>query len=205
MIVTHSDADHSGGALAILESVRTDWVLSSLGEGHPIAKAAPLHRHCEAGQKWQWDGVRFEMLHPTAESYANHALKPNARGCTLMIRAGAYAILLPADIEAAQEAELVARDGDALRANVLLVPHHGSGTSSTPPFLQAVQPQTAIFQLGYRNRYHHPRADVVERYRQLGASLDRTDESGAILLQLGQNDITVTKYREEHARYWYGR
>ncbi|HEY1150137.1 MAG TPA: DNA internalization-related competence protein ComEC/Rec2 [Pseudoduganella sp.] len=205
MIVTHSDADHSGGALAILESVRTGWVLSSLAEGHPIAKAAPVHRHCEAGQKWEWDGVRFEMLHPTAESYANHTLKPNARGCTLMIRAGAHAILLPADIEAAQEAELVARDGGALRANVLLVPHHGSGTSSTPAFLQAVQPQTAIFQLGYRNRYHHPRADVVERYRRLGASLDRTDESGAILLQLGQNDIAVTKYRTEHARYWYGR
>ncbi|WP_395407903.1 ComEC/Rec2 family competence protein [Pseudoduganella sp. UC29_106] len=83
--------------------------------------------------------------------------------------------------------------------------YHGSGTSSTPAFLRAVQPQSAIFQLGYRNRYRHPRADVVERYRQLGASLNRTDASGAILLQLGQNGIAVTKYREEHARYWYGR
>jgi competence protein ComEC len=204
MIVTHSDADHSGGALAVMEGVRTGWLLSSLGAGHPIARAAPQHSHCEAGQKWEWDGVRFEMLHPMAESYADRTLKPNARGCTLMIRAGEHAVLLPADIEAAQEKELTARAGDALRANVLLVPHHGSATSSTPAFLQAVQPQHAIFQLGYRNRYHHPRADVVERYRALGASLNRTDESGAITLALGEN-ITVTKFREAHARYWYGR
>lgn len=204
IIVTHSDVDHSGGALAILESVRTGWMLSSLGEAHPIAKAAPQHSHCQAGQKWEWDGVRFEMLHPTAESYANRTLKPNARGCTLMIHAGRHALLLPADIEAAQEAELLSRAPTTLQADILLVPHHGSGTSSTPAFLQAVQPQHVIFQLGYRNRYRHPRADVVERYRQLGASLNRTDDSGAITVQLGES-LTVTKFREEHARYWYAR
>ncbi|MGO4377770.1 DNA internalization-related competence protein ComEC/Rec2 [Pseudoduganella sp. RAF19] len=204
IIVTHSDADHSGGALTVMESVRTGWLLSSLSEGHPIVKAAPHHSHCEAGQHWEWDGVRFDMLHPMPDSYADRSLKPNARGCTLMIRGARHAILLPADIEAAQEAALVAREGDSLRADVLLVPHHGSGTSSTPVFLNAVKPQQAIFQLGYRNRYHHPRADVVERYRQLGATLNRTDESGAIILQLGQT-LTVTKYREQHARYWYGR
>jgi competence protein ComEC len=207
IIVTHSDFDHSGGALAVMESVRADWMLSSLSEGHPIVRAAPRHMHCVVGQRWTWDGISFEILHPTAESYANRSLKPNARGCTLMVRVGDKAILLAADIEAAQEAEVVARAsqaGQALRADVLLAPHHGSGTSSTPVFLQAVQPYHAIFQLGYRNRYRHPRADVVERYRQLGAEIYRSDEAGAISLVLGSNTI-VTKYREEHARYWYGR
>jgi len=204
IIVTHGDADHSGGALSVMESVKADWMLSSLSERHPIAQAAPNHRHCVAGQRWSWDGVSFEILHPTAESYGIPSLKPNARGCTLMVRAGGNGVLLPADIEAAQEAELVARAGPQLRAEVLLAPHHGSGTSSTHAFLQAVQPQHAIFQLGYRNRYRHPRADVVERYRRIDTSIYRTDDAGAIEFKLGLN-ITVTKYRQYHARYWYGK
>jgi len=204
IVVSHSDADHSGGALAVMESVGAGWLLSSLAENHPIVRGGPRHLRCTAGQQWEWDGVRFEVLHPTAESYANAGLKPNARSCTLLVGAGRHAMLLPADIEAVQEAELAARTGERLRADILLVPHHGSATSSTPVFLQAVQPKYAIFQLGYRNRYRHPRADVVERYRRMDASVNRTDESGAITFKLGLN-ITVTKYRDDHARYWYGR
>src|SRR6202008_3882886 len=87
MIVTHSDADHSGGALSVLQAVPTGWLLSSLPPAHPIARAARRQGHCEAGQRWSWDGVQFEMLHPLAASYADATLKPNARGCTLKISA----------------------------------------------------------------------------------------------------------------------
>jgi competence protein ComEC len=204
VIVTHSDTDHSGGALSILREVRTGWVLSSLPVGHPIAKAAAHHAHCEAGQHWEWDGIRFDMLHPAPASYGDPTLKPNARGCTLKVTTASGSMLLPADIEAAQEAELVASVPDKLRADVLLVPHHGSGTSSTPAFLAAVRPQHGIFQLGYRNRYHHPRADVLQRYVDLGAGIWRTDEAGAVLLTLGDR-ADVTAWRAQHPRYWYGR
>lgn len=204
IIVTHSDTDHSGGALAILREVGTGWMLSSLPEGHPISKAAPRHSHCVAGQAWEWDGVRFEMLQPTAPSYDDPALKPNARGCTLKVTTKSTGMLLAADIEAPQEAALVASVPEKLRASILLVPHHGSGTSSTPAFLAAVEPHHAVFQLGYRNRYHHPRADVLARYVEMGSGIWRTDESGAITMEIGAAPA-LSAYRQQHARYWYGR
>jgi len=204
MIVTHSDTDHSGGALSVLREVQTGWVLSSLPAGHPIAKAAAHHAHCEAGQQWEWDGIRFEMLHPAADSYGDPTLKPNARGCTLKATTASASMLLAADIEAPQEAALVASVPDRLRADILLAPHHGSGTSSTPAFLAAVQPRDALFQVGYRNRYHHPRADVLARYVARGAGIWRTDENGAISIETGAVP-QLSAYRQQHARYWYGR
>lgn len=204
VIVSHSDSDHAGGALAIMGVVRAGWVASSLAPEHAIARAAPTHLRCVAGQGWTWDGVRFEMLHPPAASYDEAALKPNARGCALRVSVGGKAILLAADIEAAQEAQLLLRERDRLRADVLLAPHHGSGTSSTPAFLAAVRPQLALFQVGYRNRYHHPKAEVYQRYQDLGIARLRTDESGAITLRFGPQ-IEIGEYRLDHARYWYGR
>ncbi|WLI91033.1 DNA internalization-related competence protein ComEC/Rec2 [Massilia sp. R2A-15] len=202
MVITHSDADHAGGALAVMAAVKVGWVASSLPPAHPIVRAAGTHSRCAAGQQWSWDGVQFEMLQPTLASYDNAALKPNARGCTLRISAGKHAVLLAADIEAAQEAQLVLASAGQLRADVLLAPHHGSGTSSTPGFLRAVQPALGIFQVGYRNRYHHPKAEVYERYREMGIARMRTDESGAIQLQFG-NVVVASEYRRDHARYWY--
>jgi competence protein ComEC len=119
---------------------------------------------------------------------------------------GTHAILLPGDIEAVQEDELVHADAQRLRADVLLAPHHGSGTSSTLPFLQAVAPRLALFQVGYRNRYHHPKQEIYDRYGELGIDRRRTDASGALMLRFGAGkDIDVVEYRSEHARYWYGR
>ncbi|MES2739809.1 MAG: DNA internalization-related competence protein ComEC/Rec2 [Pseudomonadota bacterium] len=204
MVVSHSDSDHSGGARAVLEGVRVGWLTSSLDPTHALVRAAPRHRRCEAGQGWQWDGVRFEMLHPPAGSYGDASLKPNARSCTLKISVGGHAMLLAGDIEAAQEAQLLSRSGAALAADVLLVPHHGSGTSSTPAFLLAVRPAWAVFQLGHRNRYHHPKAEVAQRYRQMGIVALRTDQAGALTLRFGER-IEVSAYRTAHRRYWQDR
>jgi competence protein ComEC len=113
-------------------------------------------------------------------------------------------MLLAADIEAAQEAQLVIHARDKLAADVLLAPHHGSGTSSTPAFLMAVHPSLGIFQVGYRNRYRHPKREVYERYGELGIRRFRTDESGAVTLDFG-DDVQAREFRHEHARYWYGR
>jgi competence protein ComEC len=203
MIVSHSDTDHSGGALALLESFRVDWLASSLWPNSPIVRAARQHVRCAAGQHWSWDGVRFEMLQPLAASYGDPALKANARSCTLRVSGQSRSMLLAGDIEAAQEAELTARDAARLHADVLLAPHHGSGTSSTPAFLLAVRPTVGIFQVGYRNRYHHPKRQVYERYAEMGIRRLRTDEAGAIVLAFGR-EVEASEYRREHARYWYG-
>jgi competence protein ComEC len=204
MVVSHSDSDHTGGALAVLAELQVGWLASSLADSHPIARAAPRHLHCAAGQRWEWDGVRFEMLHPAASSYADPGPKANARSCTLRITNGRTAILLAGDIESAQEAALVRAGADGLRANVLLAPHHGSGTSSTLAFLQAVHPSVGVFQVGYRNRYRHPKKEVYERYGQLGIERLRTDELGALTLDF-DTGVRSQAYRREHARYWYAR
>lgn len=204
MVVSHSDADHSGGALTVLDGMPTGWVLSSLPTRHAVALAAPRHVRCAAGQHWTWDDVRFEILHPSPASYADAALKPNARGCTLKITAQGKSILLPGDIEAQQEAQLLARDAASLRADVLLAPHHGSGTSSTPAFLLAVAPQAAIFQVGHRNRYRHPKPEVYERYGAMQIRRYRTDQLGAVTLEFGET-LQVSAYRATRARYWHDR
>jgi len=204
MVVSHSDTDHSGGALSILAETDVGWLVSSLPEGHPVARAARIHRRCEAGQAWSWDGVRFEMLYPAATSYDEVKRKSNARSCTLKVTLGSQAILLPGDIEAAQERDLLEHEAGRLPATVLVAPHHGSGTSSTAAFLEAVKPEVALFQVGYRNRYRHPKAEVYERYRDFGIRRLRSDEAGAVTLHFGKR-LQVSAYRTGHARYWYGR
>lgn len=202
IVVSHSDVDHAGGALAIIDAVKTGWVASSLWFNHPVVKASTSHRRCVAGQSWSWDGVLFEMIHPTPESYADASLKANARSCTLRITSGGHSILLAGDIEAAQEAQLLARGASRLRSDVLLAPHHGSGTSSTPAFLAGISPEVALFQVGYRNRYRHPKAEVIQRYEEMHIERLRTDESGAVTFRFGAK-LKATQYRREHARYWH--
>ncbi|HYD79337.1 MAG TPA: DNA internalization-related competence protein ComEC/Rec2 [Paucimonas sp.] len=204
MIVSHSDNDHAGGALSVLREIGVGWTASSLPPFSPVAAAAPAHRRCIAGQTWSWDGVEFEILHPDPAAYESGKRKSNALSCTLKITLGTRSVLLAGDIEAREEARLAASMPGKLRATVLLAPHHGSGTSSTAHFLNAVQPEIALFQVGYRNRYRHPKPEVFERYGMLGAKRVRTDESGAINLQFGSS-LTISEYRTEHARYWYGR
>ena len=203
MIVSHADNDHSGGALSILDEMPVGWVATSLPFEHAIVQAATNHRRCQAGQVWHWDGVQFEILHPQPVSYDSTKWKPNARSCTLKITHGAQSILLAGDIEAVQEAELVESNATKLPATILLAPHHGSGTSSTEPFLRAVHPDIALFQIGYRNRYRHPKKEVYERYGRMGIKRLRSDETGAITLQFS-GKLEVAEYRKEHARYWYG-
>lgn len=204
MVISHSDSDHSGGAMTVLNGIDVGWVSSSLPASNTIVQRAPNHHACATGQSWSWDGVRFEMLQPTTGSYAQASLKPNARSCTLKISYQNYSVLLAGDIEAAQERALLERLPDRLPSTILLAPHHGSGTSSTPAFLAAVHPQLALFQVGYRNRYHHPKPEVYARYAELGIRRLRTDETGALEIVI-DNAVSVSEYRIKHARYWQGR
>jgi competence protein ComEC len=203
MVISHSDVDHVGGALALLQAVRVDWVASSLWPQHPVALAARRHVHCVVGQHWRWDGIDFAMLHPQPDSHADTGIKANAKSCVLRVSNGTRAMLLAGDIEAPQEARLL-QDDARLAADVLLAPHHGSGTSSTAAFLQAVHPQLAVFQVGWRNRYRHPKAAVYARYGELGIDRLRTDEVGAVTLEFGAA-VGVATWRAEHARYWHAR
>jgi len=204
MMVTHNDNDHSGGALSIMKEVSVDSVSSSMTGENLIVQAAMTHRRCEAGQSWNWDDVQFEIIHPTEGSYDSQKWKPNDRSCVLKVTAGNHSMLLTGDIGWVQEDELIGSQGEKLQSTVLLVPHHGGATSSSLPFLQAVKPEIALFQVGYRNRYKHPRPDIFEHYGELGIQRLRTDESGAVTLRFGET-LALSEFRKSDARYWHGR
>ena len=204
IIVTHEDNDHAGGAVSVLSGLPVGVLYSSLPASHPALLAAPAYRlPCATGQGWDWDGVRFDLLHPTAGSYAIDGLKSNDRSCVLKITTAHGAALLTGDIEARSEQELLQRAPQALRADVLVVPHHGSNTSSTDEFIAAVRPRWAVFPTGYRNRLGHPKEEVVERYRSSGAQILRTDSAGAALVRLEHGTVAVQLYRELRRRYWF--
>ena len=205
LVVTHADKDHSGGAESVLEAIPVAWVSSSLPYEHPLS-AVPVAQHpCIDGDAWDWDGVRFEVLHPPAAQFAAPTRKTNDMSCVLKVTAAGHSMLLTSDIEALSEAALRSRHARDLRADVLTVPHHGSRTSSTPAFIAAVGAQTAIFPVGYRNRFGHPKADVVARYRACGAALWRTDADGALTVTLAADGVGVAAERVERRRYWHGR
>ncbi|HYL17160.1 MAG TPA: DNA internalization-related competence protein ComEC/Rec2 [Burkholderiales bacterium] len=204
-IVTHDDIDHSGGAASVLEAVPVDWVATSLPEDSAALALAKRRLRCFAGQSWEWDGVRFAILHPEWRSYNRIELKDNARGCVLKIESAFGSVLLPADIEQDSEADLLRTQREALRADVLVAPHHGSSTSSTLVFLTQVGPGLVVIPVGYRNRFGHPKPEVVERYEALGSRILRSDRDGAVSLRLTATGLTAQGYRAQYRRYWQDR
>lgn len=193
LLVSHRDQDHAGGVTAVQGAVPLARLLSSMSELGGEA--------CLGGQAWEWDGVRFLILHPDAADYAVKSKNTNNLSCVLRVEAGNGSVLLPGDIEAGAERALIARSPSWLRSDVLLAPHHGGNASSTPEFVAAVGAREVVFSVAYRNAFGHPRSEVLERY---AASRHwRTDRDGALHVVLG--DATeVTAWRRERQRYWQG-
>lgn len=210
MMISHGDSDHAGGAAAVLGAVGVARLRASVPPGHRLwqeAAAAGLADRdvCRAGDAWVWDAVRFEVIWPD-RAPDPHA--PNLTACVLRVSNAAHAALLPADIEAPSERALVARMarlGANLGAEVLLAPHHGSKTSSSTTLLDAIAPREVVFQVGYRNRFHHPSASVVARYRARGVAAFRSDADGEVRFETRQGRLDAAAYRAWHRRYWMGR
>ena len=222
LVLSHRDLDHVGGAKTLLTTLAVGELHSSLEAGHPLLALAgtststntstsPHGRisvRCAAGQSWDWDGVHFEVLRPELADY-DRTLKTNAMSCVLRVseaRAGGHSVLLTGDIEREQEAALVAAQGDRLRSDVLIVPHHGSRTSSTAAFLDAVAPKLAVFQAGYRNRFGHPAPDVLARYRERGIAIVTSPQCGAWQWRgTAQGPADGVCQRDAVRRYWHHR
>lgn len=208
LVISHGDKDHAGGAASLLTdsglTVRT--LYSSLAPDDPLLELSQSRHLCLDGQTWEWDGIRFEMLGPSAVMYLSpeESRKSNALSCVLKVTAGSHSLLLPGDITLREEAGLLARRQKALNADILLAPHHGSNTSSSWPFLAAVSPAVALFQVGYLNRYGHPDRAVYARYGILGVRRFRTDGEGAIIVRFGR-EMEAAGWRSLHSRYWHGR
>ena len=195
MLVSHSGNDHAGGARSVLAQIPVKRVMSSVDTLAGRRDTEP----CRRGDAWRWDGVDFRILHPPAGS---HSGEHNDHSCVLRVDAGDDSLLLSADLEAAAERQLLAA-GEPLAADILVAPHHGSKTSSTPGFVAAVAPEHVLFAVGYRNRYGFPHPGVVERYRAAGAMLLRNDQNGALSTVLGRSERRFEGYRSAKRRLWH--
>lgn len=195
LVVSHGDNDHNGGTASLLRLMPTGLVYSSVPELLPSNRAIA----CRAGQDWVWDGVRFAFLSPEDRNGSDNDLS-----CVLSVSNEQHGALLTGDIERQAETRLVERYGDELSSEILVVPHHGSKTSSTREFLQHVRPRYALISSGYLNRFGFPHPTVLVRLHQVSAAVLNTAHEGAITFRMNAAPVEPEprSYRREHRHYW---
>lgn len=189
LIVSHADLDHAGG----LRSLRRQWPVDSVIAGEPET-AGNNALACLAGQAWSWDGIAMRILHPPRPDLAG-----NNASCVLEVSAGSVRALLTGDIEAGVERRLL-RDGLLSTAELVLMPHHGSLTSSSPRFVSALSPAAVVASAGFENRWRMPRDEVVARWRAAGADVYSTAQDGAVSFRLCADSGAELTNRARHAR-----
>jgi competence protein ComEC len=202
VVVTHNDDDHKGGAASLMALLPTRMLIAgpSIPRRSLSVPVDTKRQQCRLGDGWHWDGVAFEWMHPGAGPYA----RDNDSSCVLSIRAGDHRVLLTGDIEAAAESELVARADLGPGFDVVVVPHHGSRTSSSAAFVAATHPRWVVYAAGYRNRWRFPVPDVVERWARVGAEAVTTGTSGAVTFDLrpGEPVSPPRQFRHELPPPW---
>jgi len=189
LVVSHADRDHSGGAAVVMARFPG---LSVLGGPDVVLPGA---RRCRAGQAWDWDGVRFEILHPPNGFVA----QGNDASCVLRVGAAGGTLLLTGDIERRGETALLSHP---IAAHVVVVPHHGSATSSSPSFVAAVGAEHAVVSAGFENRWGFPRPEVRRRWVERGADVVVTGDRGAVEIALGRQGVAVDAERDRRHYYW---
>lgn len=196
VLVSHIDGDHAGGAEAVRAAHPQARWLSSFDPDPD--------RRCRAGQHWEWDGVRFDVLHPQMHHFdetGKGRLSTNDMSCVLLVTAGEQSAWLGGDITDRQEVRMALERPD-LRATVMLAPHHGSRSSSSPVLLNTLRPQWVIAQSGYRNRFNHPAPTVLDRYRQRGIRWVTSANCGAAIWRSWQPGA-VHCHRHAERRFWH--
>lgn len=193
LMVSHGDLDHQGGMRSIVNAMPVARVLA----GPSVKQQLPQLQRCRRGQRWSWDGVEFEVLHPVSMQYSHD----NDSSCVLRVSATGGSVLLTGDIQSDSEATLVA--AGLAHSDIVIAPHHGSRTSSTADFVAATRPALVLFPAGYRNRWGFPRQDVVQRWREAGAQTLSTPVSGAIEISVSVAGFKPPRqFRIEHRHYW---
>jgi len=191
VVISHADQDHAGGWESVRRGVPV--VRSLVPAGAPLEADAS----CLAGHSWTWDGVRFEFLHPPE----HFPYLRNEASCVLQVSSAHGGALLPGDIGEVVERRLL-REPESLRAEVVVVAHHGSAGSSSPGFVAATGARLALIGAGHGNRFGHPREEVVRRWRDHGAEVLATPASGAIRVWLDEDGLAIRERRPWRARLW---
>ena len=195
LMVSHADNDHAGGAPAVAAA----FPMARRYAGEPDRMQLPAEQ-CLAGQQWEWDGVRFRVLSPGGTGAASTA---NDRSCVLLVEGSAGRLLLTGDIASDTEPRVAAALGSGPPL-VLQVPHHGSRTSSSAPFIKAIEPELAVVSAGWRNRFGHPRPEVLQRYAQAGVPVLNTALEGAVQIDFpaAARPFVAARWRRLKRRYW---
>jgi len=197
IMISHSDMDHAGGLVSLLSAVPAGHVSS----GDPLVPAPGEQRvsRCRAGDWWTWEGVVFRVLHPRADATYTR----NDASCVLLIEAGRTRVLLAGDIEAGVETELV-QSRELPTVDITTVPHHGSRTSSITPYVRALDARVALIPVARYNAWNLPKADIVERWRNVGARVLSTATSGAIEADVCPSGVRLREHRRDFRRRWHG-
>ncbi|WP_229730986.1 DNA internalization-related competence protein ComEC/Rec2 [Pseudoxanthomonas indica] len=198
MVLSHGDNDHAGGQASVHAALQVADSLAPPGMPALSPRLPAPVRPCVRGQAWRWDGVRFRVLHPDA----HFPYLGNEASCVLRIETVHGSVLLTGDIGQVIERELLRSQPRAVRNEVVVVAHHGSGGSSDPGFVAASHARLALVASGHGNRFGHPRPEVVQRWQQAGAEVLDTARSGAIQVWLGAGGLSVRERRHAHARWW---
>ncbi|MFT6031534.1 MAG: competence protein ComEC [Arenicella sp.] len=193
LVISHADNDHIGGLSKVLEAFDVGRTVSSR-----LDKVAGAIK-CTAGQSWQYDHTVFRVISPQVDTPNGS----NNHSCVLMLQHFDINILLSGDIEKQVERFLLRKTKYPLAADILLVPHQGSKTSSTAAFLDAVSPKIGILAAGYKNHYGHPHSSVVDRYNERSIDLLSTIEHGSVLLKINSHTWTKVLYRQRYRRFWH--
>jgi competence protein ComEC len=196
LIVSHADLDHAGGVGPITSTIEVARLLT----GEPLSISEAGARKCVAGDGDRHDGIDFYFIHPGRGS----AYAGNDASCVLIIQSGSRRVMLTGDIERRVEEELVSARAIP-SVDAVVVPHHGSRTSSSAPFVNALRPSLAIVSAGHDNRWGFPKQDVVSRWQAVGAEVLSTSTSGAISLRLcrGSGIVSVRQQRQASRRIWH--
>jgi competence protein ComEC len=196
LIVSHADQDHAGGVQALASQFEIGRTLV----GEIVTDTGLQQVPCSTASSWTSTGVRFQFLHPPPDT----AWDGNNASCVLEVAIGDHRILVTGDIETPVEATLLANSLIA-PVNIVIVPHHGSRTSSSPEFVNALRAELAIVSAGFGNRWGFPKADVVRRWEHAGARLLETATSGAIgqRVCIDSGIKRLRRERQESRKYWH--
>lgn len=193
LILSHQDSDHAGGKDVIASVLKPNWIRAS--------EFSVNHLPCEDGQSWRWGGLDFNVLWPPQT--VSRSFNPHSCVIRIFDRENGHNILLTGDVENVVEWLLVRNNPSALASDIIVVPHHGSGTSSNKQFVSTVQPEFAIASLAKNSRWNLPSEDVVFRYENVGARWFDTGESGQISIEFINHSKKISSMRNRQSVRWY--